>query len=102
MINTLLKEKGLTDKDIFLLDNDLVNDVLEVENMIGQTMDLNNDYDMAKLLVETVIKNRENNINIIEDNSVSLKEIVGSLKYIMEEFVSNKVKPMVKKIDRYY
>lgn len=100
MLNDLLKEKNLIDGTIINFNDAFYNYMLEIERMLEPSLKMTNDYDMVKLLIEKVVQNRENNINIVEEN-VSMEELYDALNIILEAFISDKAKPMRKILNKY-
>lgn len=96
MLNNFLSEQDLSVMSYCLSDIELLNNIFEIQNLIESSLEIKNDYGMAKLLVEKVVENRKNTINIIEDNIVSLKELNSALRNILEEHMSNVVNPISK------
>lgn len=100
MMDVLLKEHKLVIDYTCLSDSDFLNYIFEVKELVKKTLKMDNDFGMAELIATKIMEAREGNINLIEDN-VSLKEVTCSIKTILEEHISNVVKPMIKVLDKY-
>lgn len=100
MLDIFFKKSNLNGDNNIYTDDDLLYCIFEVEEIVESSLEVKNDYGMAKLLAQKVVENRGNDINFIED-SVSSKELMNAIKICLDDYVVNVVKPTTKKLDKY-